>query len=95
MTVPTNIPETPMAHTHNESLQQYKEDSSTSKSMDVYQHVLKTVMDIQNEDEIQSFSKWMNTEGMTTLLTFVLISTRSRTISMTTVTTEWMDKSAP
>ena len=50
MTVPAKIPES-------------KEDSRTSKSMEVYQHVLKPVMDIQNEDEIQSFSKWMNYVG--------------------------------
>ena len=63
MTVPTNIPETPMAHTNHESLHESKEDSTTSKSMEAYQLVLKTVVDIQNEDEIQSFSKWMNYRG--------------------------------
>ena len=31
--------------------------------MDVYQHVLNKVMDIQNEDEIQTFSKWMAYRG--------------------------------
>ena len=71
MTVPTNIPETPMTHTNNESLQESKEDSTASKSMEVYQHVLKIVMDIQNEDEIQSFSRWMNYRVMTTLLRFL------------------------
>ena len=60
MTVSTNIPETPMAHTDHKLLQECKENLTTSKSMEVYQHVLKTVMDIQNEDEIESFSKWMN-----------------------------------
>ena len=59
MTVPANIPETPMAYTNYKSLKESKKDSSSSKSMEVYQHVLKKVMDIQNEDEIQSFSKWM------------------------------------
>ena len=63
MTVPTNIPETSMAHTDHKSLQEAKEDSPTSKSMEVYQYVLKTVMDIQNEDEIQSFSQWMKYGG--------------------------------
>ena len=66
MTVPTNISDTPMAHTNNESLLESKRDSSTSNSIAVYQHVLKTVMDIQNEDEIQSFSKWMIYRGMDT-----------------------------
>ena len=31
--------------------------------MEVYQHVLKKVMDIQKEHEIESFSKWMTYRG--------------------------------
>ena len=50
-----------MAHSNHKSFQESKEGSTSSKSMEIYQHVLNKVMDIQNEDEIgvQSFSKWM------------------------------------
>ena len=42
MSVPTNIPERPMGHTDYESIQESKEDSTSPKSMEVYQHVLKS-----------------------------------------------------
>ena len=68
MTIPTSIPETPMAHPDHKSVQESKECSTSSKSMEVYQHVLNKVMDIQNEDEIQSFSKWMAYNSVVILL---------------------------
>ena len=35
--------------------------------MDVFQHVINKVMDIQNEEEIQSFKTWMPYRGFETL----------------------------
>ena len=52
-----------MAHSNYESIQESKEGSTSPKSIEVFQHVLNKVMDIQNEDEIQSFSKWMTYRG--------------------------------
>ena len=55
MTVPTNIPETPIVHTEHESSQ-----GSKGKKISIYtvvlQHVLKTIMDIQDDEEVESFS---------------------------------------
>ena len=56
MTIPTNIPETPVAQSNYESIQESKEDSTNLKSMVVYHYVLNKVMDIKNEDEFESFS---------------------------------------
>ena len=50
MTIPTNIPETPMAQSDYKSLQESNEDSTS-----LYHHVLNKVTDIKNEDEIESF----------------------------------------
>ena len=62
MTVPTNIPETPIVHAHHKSFQ-----GSTGKnisiSMDVLQHDLKTIMDIKDFEEVESFSHWMSYRG--------------------------------
>ena len=58
MTVPTSNPETPMAHPNSESLQQSK-DTNSPKSMEVLQHVLQKILDIKDEEENKSFSKWM------------------------------------
>ena len=63
MTIPTNIPQTPMAHSDCKSIQESKEDSTSPKSMEIYHHVLNNVMDTKNEDEIESFSKWMIYRG--------------------------------
>ena len=62
MTVPTNIPETPIVHTNHKSFQGSK-DTNTSISMEILQHVLKTVMDIKNDEEVKSFSHWMSYRG--------------------------------
>ena len=63
MTIPTSIPETLMAHSDDDCVQESKEDSTSSRSMEAFQHILNKVMDKQNEDEIQSFSKWMTYRG--------------------------------
>ena len=62
MTVPMNIPETPMAQPNSESHQESK-DTNSSISMEVLQHVLQRVMDIKDEEEIKSLSKWMKHRG--------------------------------
>ena len=62
MTVPTNIPETPIVHTNHKSLQG-SNDTNTSISMEILQHVLKTVMDIKTDEEVGSFSHWMSYRG--------------------------------
>ena len=53
MTVPTNTPETLIAHSDYKSIQDSKEDLTSPKSMEVYHHVLNKRMDIKNEDEIE------------------------------------------
>ena len=55
MTVPTNIPETPMVHTEHESLHGSK-GTNISILMEILQHVLKTVMGIMDDDQIACFS---------------------------------------
>ena len=62
MTVLTSIPETPVAHPDSESLQESK-DTNSPTSMEVFQHVLQKVLDIKDEEENQSFSKWMKYRG--------------------------------
>ena len=51
MTVPTNIPETPMVHTKHESLH-----GSKGTNIEIFQHVLKTVMGIMDDEQIELFS---------------------------------------
>ena len=46
-----------MAHSEYESIKDSKEDTTSLKSMEVYQHILNKMMDNQNEDEIKSLSK--------------------------------------
>ena len=58
MTVTTSIPETPMAQPNSEFLQESK-DMNSPRSMEVLQHVLQKVLDIKDEEENKSFSKWM------------------------------------
>ena len=62
MTVPTSIPGTPMAHSDYKSLQESK-DSNSPRSMEVLPHVLQKVLDIKDEEENQSFAKWMKYRG--------------------------------
>ena len=61
MTVPTNIPETHILHTNHESFQGSK-GKNISISMEVL-HFLKTIMDIQDDEEVESFSHWMSYRG--------------------------------
>ena len=89
MTVPTGNPETLMAHPNSESLQQSK-DTNSPRSMEVLQHVLQKILDIKDEEENKSFSKWIRKGDMTALLKSVLISVTSWTGSMTTVSSEQM-----
>ena len=62
MTVPTSIPEAPMVHTEHESLHGSK-GTNTSIAMEILQHVLKTVMGIMDDDQLESFSHWMFYRG--------------------------------
>ena len=62
MTIPTNIPETPMVQPDYESIQESNEDSISSKSLQAFHHVLNNVLKI-GEDEIVSFQKWMTHKG--------------------------------
>ena len=59
MTVPTSIPETPMAHTDHKSIQESKDSSTSPRSMEVRHDIIYKVMDIQDEEEIQSLKQWM------------------------------------
>ena len=59
MTVPTKIPEIPIVHTNHKSFQGSK-GKKISISMKVLQHVLKTIMDIQDDEEVESFSHRMS-----------------------------------
>ena len=54
-------------------------------------HVLNNVMDIKNEDEIESFSKWMTYRGYENSLTYVLTFIKNWIIFMALMTTEWME----
>ena len=62
MTVPTNVPETPMVHTEHKSLHESK-GTNISIPMEILQHVLKTVMGIMDDEQIESFSHWMSYRG--------------------------------
>ena len=55
MTVPANIPDTPMVHTKHESLLRSK-GMKPPIPMEILQHVLKTVLGIMDDDQIESFS---------------------------------------
>ena len=52
-----------MAQPNHESIQGFSEDSTSPNSTQVFHHVLRNVMDIKNEDEIVSISKWMKYVG--------------------------------
>ena len=65
MTVPTNISETPMVHTKHKSLHRSK-GMNISIPMEICQHVLKTVMGIMDDEQIESISHWMFYRGFYT-----------------------------
>ena len=52
MTIPPSIPETPIVQSNPKSSQESKEGLTSSRSMEVFQHIINKVMDIQNEEEI-------------------------------------------
>ena len=62
MDIPTSITETPMAQPNKKSIQVSNEDSISPNSMQVMHHVINNVLMIE-EDEIVSFSKWMEYRG--------------------------------
>ena len=84
MTVPTNIPETPIVHTDHESFQGSK-GKNISISTEVLQHVLKTIMDIKDDDKVESFSHWMSYRGLQTSLIFLIHITISCIVFRNTV----------
>ena len=76
MTVSTNIPDTPIVDTEHEPSQGSK-GKKISIHMEVLQHVLKTSMNIQDDEEVESFSHWMSSEVLQTSVIFVKHITRS------------------
>ena len=72
MHIPTSIPETPIAQSDRESIQESNEESFTPSSMKVFHCILKTVLNI-DEDEVVSFQNGWNTGVITTSLTYVVI----------------------
>ena len=90
MTVPTNIPETAMVHTKHKSLHRFK-CMNTSIPMEILQHILKTVMGIMDDDQIESFSIGCATEVSTASLIFVIIFTISQRIFTIMLNTECIE----
>ena len=66
MTIPTNIPEAPMADTKHESIQGSKESSTSPRSMEVLHQIIYKVMHIKDDEEIQSFKHQMKDRGFET-----------------------------
>ena len=66
MTVPTSIPEMPIAQPDSESLQESK-DTNSPRSMEVLQCVLQKALEIKDEAN-KYFSKCMKYMDMATLL---------------------------
>ena len=62
MTVPTNIPETPMRHTKQESLLESKGKKHLI-SLDLIQHVFKTVMGLFDDKHVEDLSHWIHYRG--------------------------------
>ena len=48
-----------MAQPNQESIEESSQDSSSPNQIQVFFHVINKVIDIKNEDEIVSISKWM------------------------------------
>ena len=86
MTVPTNIPETPIVHTEHKSFEASK-GKKISIPMEVLQHVLKTIMNIQDDEKVASFFHWMSFRGFANLLIFVKHITISSIVFRITVIT--------
>ena len=62
MTVPANIPETPMGHTKQESLLESKGKDNLI-SLEHIQHVFKTVMGLCADKQVESLSHWIHYRG--------------------------------
>ena len=62
MTVPTNIPETPMVHTEHKSLCGSK-GKKHAIPMELTQHVFETVFSMWDDDQIESISHWVHYRG--------------------------------
>ena len=62
MTVPTNIPETPIVHIEHESLNRSK-GMKPPIHMEILQHVLKTGLGIMDDDQIECLSHWVLYKG--------------------------------
>ena len=60
MTVLTNIPETP--NTNHKSFQESK-DRNTFSPIEALQHILKTIMDIKDDEQVKCFYDWMSYRG--------------------------------
>ena len=59
MTVPTNITETPMGHTEQESLLKFK-GKKHLVSLELIQHVFKTIVGLFGDDEVEALSHWIH-----------------------------------
>ena len=62
MTVPTNITETPMGHTEQESLLKSKGKKHLI-SLELIQHVFKTVMGFFDYKQVEDLSYWIHFRG--------------------------------
>ena len=62
MTVPTNIPETSMGHTKQESLLESKGKQHLI-SLELIQHVFKTVTGLFDDEHVESLSHWRHYES--------------------------------
>ena len=59
MTVPTNIPETPMGHTKQESLLESKRKKHLI-SLELIQHIFKTVMGLFDHEQVEALYHWIH-----------------------------------
>ena len=62
MTVPTNITEPPMRHTEQESLLKSKGKKHII-SLELIQHVFKTVMGLFDDKQVEDLSHWIHYRG--------------------------------
>ena len=90
MPMPTSIPQIPIAQSDQESIQESSEDSFSPSSMQVFHHVIQPVLNI-DEDEVFLFQNGWSAGVITTSLTYVGFFILNWTISMTSMTIEWMD----
>ena len=84
----------PMTQPYQNSNQGSSEKSPSSHCKQVVHHVLKNVLKI-SKDERVSFSKWMDYMDYGMSMTYVMTFSLNSDISMTSVTTLWMDNILP